>query len=635
MRKPVFHPAYTPAAPTSDEINLLGSLFNTGRHAELENWARQLLELYPDSGIVWKLFGLSLQMQGKDALPALHRAAELLPGDAEAHGNLAAALRACGQLDAAVASGQRAIKIRPEFAEAHNNLGIALKELGRLDDAVCSYRRAIEIKPDFVEAHNHLGTALNELEQFDMAMSSYLRALEIRPDFAEAHNNLGCVLKELGRLEEAAECFNRALEIDPMCIEAMIGIGQLFMIKGDIAKAEGVYRKALAIKSDNLGALLQIVHLGKVKTGDQNLAALVSLADASQQNKLHLSPQEAIQLDFALGKGFDDVGDYDQAFHYFLEGCRLKRATCHYDANETSRHVSAIMQIFDQPTLERLSGAGNDSSVPIFVLGMPRSGTTLVRTIITSHPDAFGAGELTDLMNIINREASQPRESFPYNVIGLDQEKLGLWASEYVGGLSARAPEAKRITDKLPANFLAVGLIHLMLPNAKIIHVRRNPIDTCLSCFMQLFSSPQEHTYDLEELSRYYADYARLMEHWRKVLPAGAFLDVQYEDIVADQEKQSRLLIDYCGLSWRDACLDFHQSKQRVYTASVAQVRKPIYKSSVERWRNYEKFLGSLPDRLGDLASSSFGVGCRSIFIIPLIDYMDLIYQTIFVVESF
>jgi len=180
-------------------------------------------------------------------------------------------------------------------------------------------------------------------------------------------------------------------------------------------------------------------------------------------------------------------------------------------------------------------------------------------------------------------------------------QRLPRGAPEYVTGLKQRAPHAQRITDKMPANFFAVGLIHLMLPNAKIIHINRNPVDTCLSCFTRLFNRKQEHTYDLAELGRYYVNYARLMAHWRNVLPAGAFLDIRYEDIVADQEAQARKLIKYCGLEWNDACLDFHKTKRPIRTASLTQVRQPIYNSSVERWRSYEKFLGPLLDALGDL----------------------------------
>jgi hypothetical protein len=247
-----------------------------------------------------------------------------------------------------------------------------------------------------------------------------------------------------------------------------------------------------------------------------------------------------------------------------------------------------------------LRGGGDSSRLPIFVLGMPRSGTTLTEQIIASHPQVHGAGELPYLMEIARRDIGSG-SVFPNNLHSLDRMKLTAMAAEYVTRLQRRAPGMRHITDKMPSNFYAVGLIHLMLPNARIIHVKRNPVDTCLSCFTQPFSSEQNYTFDLAELGRYYVDYFRLMQHWREVLPTGAFLDVQYEDIVADKEVQARRIIEYCGLEWNDACLDFHKNKRAVQTASAVQVRQPIYQSSVERWRKYERFLGPLLDALGDV----------------------------------
>lgn len=599
--KAEFHPPYS-SVPTADELNLLGALFNTARYGDLENWARSLLKLYPDAGVVWKLFGLSLQMQGKDALPAMQKAAELLPNDAEAYGNLAAVQRAYGQLEAAMKSGRLALQIRPNFAEAHNNLGVVLQDLGLIDEAIASYHRALQIRPDFAEVHNNLGGALKELGQFDAAMTCYRSALGIKPDFAKAHSNLGVVLRELGQHHAEVECYHRALEIDPACSEALLGMGQLYLARGEMVEAEDCFRKALEIKPDDLEIRLLLAQLRKVKTGDENLAALVATEEAARRNGSPMPYKKAIYLHFALGKSFDDLGEYDRAFPHFIEGCKLRRATFEYDAAQTTQQFNDIMRVFNPATMARLKGGGDLSSVPIFVLGMPRSGTTLVEQIIASHPEVYGAGELPDLMAIAQRDVAGTDAGFPNNVAALDQADLTKWAAQYVAGLQGRAPDAKYLTDKMPTNFLAIGLIHLMLPNAKIIHVNRNPVDTCLSCFMQLFSNNQEHTYDLSELGHYYSDYVRLMQHWRNVLPAGSFLEVQYESIVAEQEIQSRRIIDFCGLDWNDACLDFYKNKRTIGTASKTQVRQPVYKSSVERWRSYEKFLGPLLDALGHLA---------------------------------
>jgi hypothetical protein len=250
--------------------------------------------------------------------------------------------------------------------------------------------------------------------------------------------------------------------------------------------------------------------------------------------------------------------------------------TFSYNAKQTTRQVDEIIRIFSRETIKRLQDAGNTSSTPIFVVGMPRSGTTLTEQIIASHPDVHGAGELADMSIISERNVGQTA-GFPHNILALDHQTLKKWADEYVAGLCQRAPNSLHITDKLPGNLLIIGLIHVMLPNAKIIHVSRNPVDTCLSCFMTFFSQGAlQQTYDLRELGLYYSDYIRLMNHWRKLLPAGAFLDICYEDIVADQETQAKRLISYCGLEWNNACINFHQTKRTVSTASMMQVRRPI-----------------------------------------------------------
>ena len=557
--------------PPAADVNALLALYNARRYGEAEYHTRALLGHYPEFGFGWKLMSRILQMQRKDALPAFRKVAELMPAD----------------------------------AEAHYNLGVVLKGAGRLDEAVASYRKAVKLKPDYAEAHNNLGNALKELGQLDAAADSYRRAIKIKANFAEAHNSLGLVLHEQGQLDDALASYRRTLEIDPKCIGAILNISHICMINGEMKEAEEGIKNALGIDPSNLEAHFLLTSVRKTEVGDENLTALVAAEEAVRNNQVPLSNQNAVHLHFALGKCFDDIGDYDRAFPHFIEGNKLKRATFEYDAGKMMQRFSDTMRVFNQGTMERLRGGGDSSRLPIFVLGFPRSGTTLTEQIIASHPDVHGAGELPDLMAIAVRSIAGTRSAFPYNILELDQVGLATWGADYIAGLQSRAHEAKRITDKMPANYFAIGLIHLMLPNAKIIHVNRNPVDTCLSCYMQLFSHGNEHTYDLSELGQYYVNYVQLMEHWRSVLPAGAFLDVRYEDIVADQEHQARRLIDFCGLAWSDACIDFSKHKRSVRTASMTQVRQPIYKSSVERWLPYEKFLGPLLDSLGDLARKS------------------------------
>jgi tetratricopeptide (TPR) repeat protein len=521
------------------------------------------------------------------------------PNNVESLSNLGAVLLEEERADEAVEPLEQALRLNPNHAEALCNLGMVRNVLDQYDAALTLFRQALQIRPDYAEAYIGLARFHHEKEHLAEAERCARRAVELAPQKAEMCSQLGNIYTEMARSDEARAMFEKALVIDPECHEALLGLGHLCMERGDMDKAEALFHQALALKQDSLPARFHLAQVRKVATGDANLAALEAAERTARDPAHPLSPKKWITLHFALGKCYDDSKQYDKAFPHFLEGCRLKRATYEHDANAVTKHFDSIMRTFDQNTIERLRGAGNASEVPIFVLGMPRSGTTLTEQILASHPDVYGAGELPDLLAIAQRPVNGA--GFPENILALSPAQLTAWGADYVAGLRRHAPEAKHITDKMPANFFAVGLIHLMLPRAKIIHVNRNPVDTCLSCFTRLFNRKQNQTYDLAELGHYYVDYARLMNHWRQLLPAGAFLDVQYEAIVADPEAQARRLLDHCGLEWNAACLDFHKHQRSIRTASVTQVRQPIYQSSVERWRHYEKHLGPLLDALGDL----------------------------------
>ena len=624
-------PETKPREPTADDWNLLYTLFRNSRYDELEKLTGSLIDLYPDAGRAWKLYALSLHMQNKDALPAIQKAVELLPDDAEAHGTLAGLLCARGQLELAAVMGRRAVQINPGFAEGYNNLGMILKELGNIEESVLCYRRAIELKPDIPETSNNLGVVLQEQGHHQEAVSCFRKALLVKPEFSEAHNNLGLSLKELGDLQGALASCNRALEInprfakafcnqglilrelgrfgdeeqayqqaltiDPDCVEAIVNQGRWLLSNGRMDDAERSFRRAIQLRPGSLEARVLLAQSRKARPGDENFTALSGWTDSGRP----LSSVMSVSLHYALGKCFDDMGDFDNAFMHFMQGATLMRSTLEYDADQTSRRFDDIIRVFSPAAIERLKGAGNPSDLPIFVLGMPRSGTTLVERIIASHPQVHGAGELPDLARIVQRDEAGAAALYPENVEKIDRSVLARWASEYVAILRRRAPESVRITDKMPANFLFIGLLHVMLPNARIIHVRRDPVDTCLSCFIQHFTSGQDYSYDLVELGRYYADYTRLMHHWRDVLPAEAMLEIQYEDLVSHQETEARRLIGFCGLDWDDACMRFHLGNQAIHTASVTQVRQPIYTSSVKRWKNYEKHLAPLLTGLGEL----------------------------------
>jgi len=302
-------------------------------------------------------------------------------------------------------------------------------------------------------------------------------------------------------------------------------------------------------------------------------------------------------IHFALAKALEESGDYGRAFAHLRKGNEMKRARIQYDEAAALGFFKRISAVFDPGLFNRLQGSGDRSPVPVFVLGMPRSGSTLIEQILASHPQIHGAGELPHPSSA----AHAIPFLFPESVLSLDTEALARIGQSYVSQLPALEHGQLLTVNKLPNNFLYLGLIRLILPNARIIHTVRNPLDTSLSCYSTLFTAGQHFSYEMRELGRYYRGYSELMVHWRSLLPADAMLDVAYEDVVDDLEGQARRLIDYCGLRWDDRCLSFHKTRRPVHTASAVQVRQPLFRTSIDRWRRFESELGPLFEELGDL----------------------------------
>lgn len=522
----------------------------------------------------------------------------IAPQHVESMNNLGAVLSEMEQPEKALEILLQATSLYPDYADAHHNIAIAYLGLEQEEHAEASFKRALELKPDYPDAYRGLASLKQSQKNLQEAEKMAEKALELEPNKAETYSILGGIHADSGYPDKAEHDYARALELDPELISAYLGKGHLLMEQGRMEQAKSCFSRALELNPDCLGARMSLIQASKVKEGDENLAALVEEAEKLDS----MLETRALSLHFALGKAFDDTGQYDLAFKHYLEGCRLRRKRVDYSAEDNDQYGQAIRDFFSRETIGRLRGEGCPSNVPIFVLGMPRSGTTLTEQIIASHPDVHGAGELPDLLDIANHPGRSTAAGYPQSLDGITQAELRILGQRYVAGLQSRDPSAPRITDKMPANFNCLGLIHLMLPHARIIHVKRNPVDTCLSCFTKLFGhKAQAQSYDLGEIGRYYRNYAQLMAHWREVLPDGAFYEVQYEDLVADHENQARALIDYCALTWDDACLSFYNNDRIVRTASITQVRRPIYQTSVERWRKYEAHLGPLLEALGDL----------------------------------
>ncbi len=450
--------------------------------------------------------------------------------------------------------------------------GNALAAAGRFADAAAAFRRAVARDPGNFAAWCNLGSALAHTGAGDDARKAYAEALELQPRSVDALSNLAIFEAESGDHATARRLFRRILDLDP-------------------GEAETWHDYSL-IKT--------------FQPGDSDLAAIERL-----RARPGLAAAKAMFLDFAAAKAYQDLGDYDAAFRRFASANRLKRASLDYDVAADEALAGRIAAAFGADLFAANAGAGSADERPVFIVGMPRSGTSLVEQILASHSRVHALGEVDHFRDVVvGRAGAGPGlggragtgRGFPEAVADLAGRDFRSLGADYVKLAAADAGKAARVTDKMPRNFFFVGLIHLALPRARIVHCVRDPIDTCLSCFQIHFPAGQDFTYDLADLGRYYRLYARLMDHWRTVLP-DRVLDVRYEDLVADPEPQMRALLDHCGLEWEDACRDFHRNRRAVHTASAHQVHRPIYRSSVARWRRYEKHLGPLLDALGPLAA--------------------------------
>jgi Flp pilus assembly protein TadD len=499
------------------------------------------------------------------------------------------------KMDEAVCLFGRAVAAEPESASAFGLFGLALAALDRHDEALASYQKALSIDPESAVLHDVLGTALHKCGRIEQAIFHLERATAIKPDFASAHLTLAHILQNLGRLSEAITHYEKVLAVQADNYRAHNNLATIFNILGRIEDAGRAYEKALQLAPRETTIHLNLAYLRRFTPGDSRLAALEKLAE----DMAALDPNSQISLHFALGQAFGDLGQYERSFRYLREGNSLKRAQLAYDEKEMQSHLELVRATFTPELMQQKSGGGCYSQTPVFVIGMPRSGTTLVEQILASHSKVYGAGEIETFDQVIAKFRSENgiAAEFPGMVSAMSLEALSHLGSHYVELTKSAAPAGERIVDKLMRNFKNVGLIHLALPKARIVHIRRDPLDTCFSCFSLLLAD-QPFTYDLGELGRYYLGYATLMEYWRSVLPYGVMIEVQYEDLVADLDGRARLIVDHCGLEWEDACLAFHNTQRQVNTASSVQVRQPIYRTSVGRWRAYENFLQPLMEAL-------------------------------------
>jgi tetratricopeptide (TPR) repeat protein len=619
--------------PSAELLRQAISLHQQGALDEAERAYRAVLAERPRDPEACRHLGFLLQERGRlrEAVALITAAVEARPEDPDGLGRLAAVLNGLGRPADALKVSERALALDPDLADALNAKGGALMRLGRPAQALKAYDRLLARTPLHLPALINRGAALRDLGRAEEALRSYERVLAVRPGHAMALNNRGVALMDLGRPHEAAASFDQALKANPNYAEALNNRGRALAVaetelsiiaEGDARAREALasFDRAIALRPDyaeahdNKAALLfelgrfwdaaraaerairlaprtarYYYHLAEMRrfaSGDPFLEAMQRLAAEPD-----LPDQDRIELEFAIGKALADVGEPEAAFAHAAAGARLKRAAIAYDEAAALGDLARIRDGFSARLLARRAGVGDPSPLPVFVVGLPRSGTTLVEQILASHPLVAGAGETSAFAAGLAPEALRD----PTALTDAALRKIG---SDYVAALAAAAPGAHRVVNKRPDNFRLAGLIRLALPEARIIHVRRDPMDVGLSLFFRLFGDEVPYSFDLGEIGRYIRAYEALMAHWREVMPPETFLEVDYEALVADLEGQTRRMLAHCGLDFDRRCLDFHLTDRRIRTASAAQVRQPLNAGSAGRWRAYEPWLGTLKEAL-------------------------------------
>jgi tetratricopeptide (TPR) repeat protein len=588
----------TGSALAEVHINLGVLLCDKRRFEEAAAAFTRALAINPSSATAYFNLGHALCEQGKraEAAAAYRQVIRIMPRSAEAYSCLGVLLHEEGRLDEAVDACQKAIGLKPNFAGAYYNLALAFAAQKKFAHALAGYRRAVEIRPDYAEAHSALGTALRACGKLDDAIAAYRRAITLKPDYAGAHCNLGRALHDQGKSEGAIDALRHGLLLDGSSAEAHNSLGLVLRAVGNLSEGRAALMEAIRLAPTSAKYRRHLSEMIRFRDGDSDLTEMERMLGEADT----LAPGERTDLHFALGKAYDDLGRHAEAAQQWLQGNALKRREVSYDAAAMDEGFERIRNAFAQNWLKNQQGVGQSSAIPVFIIGMPRSGTTLVEQILASHPQVFGGGEMKYFADGIRDIEASRHALYPDVASTMTGSHFADLGKRYLTqSLRSARPGALHVTDKMPSNFLFAGLIHLSLPNAPIIHTVRDPVDTCLSCFSKLFADELNYTYDLAELGRYHRQYQLLMAHWKRVLPAGRIFDVRYEELVEDVEGHARRIVAHCGLEWDARCLSFQDNDRPVRTASATQVREPVYKSSVGRWRPYRAFLAPLLQELG------------------------------------
>ena len=559
-----------------------------GEWVTAERDYRAVLASHPDEANAVHFLGLLLHQRGESVqgLDLMRRSLALQPWNYQYRANLAGALMQIGRVEESERLYRETLRLKPDFVEGYLHLGMLYAEQGDHPQALEAFGLALKLDPGNYTAWVATARSHHALARVQASLAAFRKAAALAHRDAERLQALSITLRESGEFEDAARSQTRALELAPDSAQAENGMGNVLAMQGDLEGAERHYRRALAIKPAYAGAFHNLVDITRLEPTDPLWAPLMKLEAQAGT----LPPEEGAPLQFALARTWEAQGEFVRAFAHLREGNRLKRASIQYDEARQARFFTDFIEHFASVAV--LDSADER---PIFIIGMPRSGTSLVEQILASHPHVHGAGETHALRNALREELPPARDDFdlPRRLATLDAAALGRAAARYSRYMDELAPTAVRVTNKLPGNMVFVGLIRRLYPKARIVHCIRDPMDTCYSLYSKLFATGHPFSYDLGELGRFHLMYQGLMDAWTERLPDGLFA-VYYEELVADVEMGARRLVAYCGLPWDEACLSFHSNARPVRTASLAQVRRPVYTSSVGRWKRYEGELAPL-----------------------------------------
>ncbi|MFT4581113.1 MAG: tetratricopeptide (TPR) repeat protein [Gammaproteobacteria bacterium] len=591
---------------------------------------RKYLKCKPDDGQIWHRIGGILFQLGKlaQAITALENACQLDPNDSDIASDLGGMYLSTEQFSKAEAALKSALKLVPDSVGAHYNLSIALVGQNRISESTTCLLRAVEIQPDFVDAHYNLGVAFRIQGNYPKALSSFERVhhlepvnLAVRLDLARcyrdsglaersvshyedylAHTNANQIILEFAELLNAIGLAERAenlvldqITVSPNDARLQAQVGIIRHNRGDLGGAESSLHRALELDPNCVSAIVELSRLRRYE--DPHTPILIQLK--TTLNRAKPESEETVALNFALGKVYDDLGCYDDAFRHYKLGNELKRARHSYSLDSVKKRYSEIINYFDRQNIAALRELSSDSDVPILVVGMPRSGTTLIEQIISSHPGADGAGELQYFPSVAQQlphvlGSDQP---YPKCLADFDQKSAATITSNYLDLLRRHSKNGQRVTDKLPGNFVNLGLFASLFPNGRIISCRRDPVDMALSIYFQYFADKHDYAWDLVRIASHYAEYDRLMRHWQSLFPE-MIMEIHYADTVSDVEAVARNLMTFCELPWDAEVLNFYEAKRDVKTASSWQVRQPIYGRSLARWKHYEQHISALLEAL-------------------------------------